>query len=289
MSRRCRSIETMSQHLPHAHATAFLLPHLTATTRLLDLGCGHGSLTLDLAAHVESLSGAASQVTGVDINPDAIATATTAAAERESAVSFTQGNADALPFEDNSFDVVFASQVLHHVPDPVAALRECARVLAPGGLIAAREVDYGAMTWYPPHPGLSRWRAVFSVVADLADAQPNAGRHLPTWFVQAGLDDLQVSSSNGTYASSEQRKHLASTWVARTQDEDYQQRVAVALGDIQNTSRKLEPSSAQTSGQRTTTQEAIAQIVEGWNTWKDTPGALFIMPHVEVVATVTAL
>lgn len=171
-----------------------------------------------------------------------------------------------IPFPDGSFDITYSPNQLHQVADPEALLREMARVTTPGGLVAAREVDYGAMTWHPLHPGLTRWRAVFSVVSDLADTQPNAGRHLPTWFLSTGLSDITVSSSNETYASQEEKDTLANQWIQRTQEPDYQQRIEQVLGEEVGT--------------------ATEQIIAGWNAWKETPGALLIMPHVEVIARV---
>lgn len=243
-------------HAKHVHAArsasdsaAFLLPHLRPDMRLLDVGCGPGTITADLATHV-------AHATGVDAAPQ----------QPPSGVEFIQSDAESLPFEDNTFDVAFAAQALHHVPNPVSALQEMQRVVKPGGIIASREVDYGAMTWYPANQGISRWRAIFSVIAALSDMEPNAGRHLPTWFTHAGLTDLQVSSSTWTYASTEERETLATSWITRTQEDNYRQRASEALNE--------DPT------------EAINSIVEGWNAWKDTPGALFLMPHVEVIATV---
>lgn len=258
-------------HAQHVHAArsaedsaAFLLPHLTADTRLLDVGCGPGTITLDLADRIAQLGGSSSQVTGADSSESALASARELATDRGLGTEFFLSDASSLPFEDNSFDIVFASQMLHHVSDPIAALKEFTRVTRPGGLITSREIDYGAMLWYPPTPGLSRWRAVFSVISDLNGNQPNAGRHLPYWFTQAGLSDLTVSSSNWTYGSAEEKQTLASSWSQRTQEENYRELAAQALGE--------------------SADEAIEQIVDGWNTWAQTPGSLFLMPHVEVIA-----
>lgn len=268
-----------------ADSAAFLLPHLTKGTTLADIGCGPGSITLDLARRIEDLGGQASQVTGIDAAPQAIGVAQKKAGQAGLGVTFMEGEATALPMPDNSVDVAFMAQVLHHLPDPVAALKECARVVKPGGIIASREVDYGAMLWYPPSPGLSRWRAIFSVVADLGGMQPNAGRHLPLWFHRAGLNDIAVTSSNWTYGDPERRAMLAQSWAERTQEESYVLKAAEALGDLQ------EGRGGDDGGQGTpvagdATKAAITQIVEGWHAWADTPGALFVMPHVEVIARV---
>lgn len=121
-----------------ADSAAFLLPHLTATTRLLDVGCGPGTITRGLADRIVELGGSPTQVLGIDHSVDTATSPTDP--------HFLYGDIYDLPVADASMDVVYISQTLHHLPDPVAAIRECARTLRPGGLLAIREVDYGAMT-----------------------------------------------------------------------------------------------------------------------------------------------
>jgi SAM-dependent methyltransferase len=89
---------------------------------------------------------------------------------------------------------VHAHQVLQHLTDPVAALREMARVCPPGGLVAVRDVDYAATTWWPPEPGLDRWLDLYPRVARRNGAEPDAGRRLVAWAHAAGQRDLTVSA-----------------------------------------------------------------------------------------------
>lgn len=128
-----------------ANSAAFLLPVLDQCMSLLDVGCGPGTITLDLAELV-----APGAVVGIE-NVEEPLKAARAAAERrgDGRTRFQLGDATGLPFEDDSFDVVHAHQVLQHLTDPVRALKEMARVCKPGGWIAARDADYAAMTWYP--------------------------------------------------------------------------------------------------------------------------------------------
>ncbi|HTW62293.1 MAG TPA: methyltransferase domain-containing protein [Terracidiphilus sp.] len=98
--------------------------------RILDLGCGDGQLTLRLAA-----SGA--QVTGADLSPEM------AAAARARGVDAQVANAEALPFEDASFDAVFSNAALHWVRDQDAMLAEVRRVLRPGGRFVAEMGGHG--------------------------------------------------------------------------------------------------------------------------------------------------
>jgi SAM-dependent methyltransferase len=175
------------------NSAAFLVPHLTPAMVLLDVGCGPGSITLDLASRVGSAH-------GIDTKREAIAAAEEAASTTgTSNVSFSPGDAYHLPFEEEYFDVVYAHQVLQHLDDPVAALLEMRRVLRPGGLLAVRDADYGTMVHTPHEPRLDRWLEIYITVARHSGGEPNAGRHLPAWVSAAGFVDLTVTTSTWTY------------------------------------------------------------------------------------------
>ena len=95
---------------------------LSGAERILDLGCGSGVFSGRLAK-------AGLRVTGVDISPKLIEIAR----ERQPGVEFAVGDAEALTYEDSSFDAVFLGGVIHHFPDPEPLSREVARVTKPGG------------------------------------------------------------------------------------------------------------------------------------------------------------
>src|SRR5437660_7862969 len=125
-------------------SAGYLLDRLRAGQSLVDIGCGPGTITVDLAEIV-----APGRVVALDAAADVLVTARDVAAERGlDNVEFAVGDVNSLEFADGTFDVVHAHQVLQHVADPVAALREMRRVCKPGGVVAARDVDYEAMTWY---------------------------------------------------------------------------------------------------------------------------------------------
>jgi SAM-dependent methyltransferase len=94
-------------------------------TRLLDLGCGPGTITAAAA-------GRGAQVTGVDLAEGMLALGR----ERHPQLELVTGDAEDLPFADATFHAVVGGFVLNHLPDPEAALAEVARVLAPGGRVA---------------------------------------------------------------------------------------------------------------------------------------------------------
>ena len=131
------------------NSAAYLLPHLRPGLSLLDIGCGPGTITADLARLV-----APGQVVGLDASDDVVAQAEAYAAETGATnLRFEVGDLFALRYDDATFDVVHAHQVLQHLVDPVAALVELRRVLRPGGVLAARDSDYGAFAWAPGRPG----------------------------------------------------------------------------------------------------------------------------------------
>lgn len=105
--------------------------HFAPGARLLDVGCGTGWLADHFADY-----------TGLDGSPDAVA----AAAERGRNVAL-HDVAEPLPFEDASFDGIVMKDLLEHVPDPVALVREVRRVLRPGGRVFASSPDAQRWVW----------------------------------------------------------------------------------------------------------------------------------------------
>lgn len=100
--------------------------------RVLDVACGTGVVARAAARRVGS-SGA---VTGIDVNPDMLATARRSAAQVTPPIDWRQGDAEALPFDDDAFDVVLCQEAVQFFSDRVAALREMHRVAVPGGRVA---------------------------------------------------------------------------------------------------------------------------------------------------------
>jgi ubiquinone/menaquinone biosynthesis C-methylase UbiE len=242
-------------------SAAYLLPHLQPGWRLLDVGCGPGTITTGLAEAVGP-----GEVIGVDFAEQAVESARAAAAERgDTRTRFEQADVYALPYDDASFDVVHCHQVLHHLTDQVAALREMRRVCRPGGLVAVREVDYAGMVWFPELPGIGRWHETFRALSRSNGAEPDAGRKLRAWARQAGLEDARISSSTWTYASA-----ADTAW----------------WGDSQ-AARVVRSSFAEQSVERgLATGADLEEMAEAWRTWGADPDACFVMPHVELLATV---
>ena len=128
----------------------FFLPYLKANMRLLDAGCGGGSITLGLAEVVTP-----GEVTGLDVNDPQIQIATKAASERGLRnVRFQLGNVYELPFPDRSFDAVFSNALLEHLSEPERALHEFHRVLKSPGVVGVRITDVRGTLLEPADPAL---------------------------------------------------------------------------------------------------------------------------------------
>jgi SAM-dependent methyltransferase len=145
-TRRRHERRTAAEH------ASFLLPYLRPGLRLLDCGCGSGSITVGLARIVGP-----GQAIGVDLEPGQLERARELAAEnRVPNVSLAVANVYDLPFPNASFDAVFAHTLLEHLREPLQVLREMRRVLKPGGVAAVRDPDYGTALRLPSTPMLEK-------------------------------------------------------------------------------------------------------------------------------------
>ena len=242
------------------NSAGYLLPLLRPGMRLLDVGCGPGTITMDLAVVV----GPDGTVTALERTEEALGLARGEAERRGTTnVELVVGNAQALDLPDASFDVVHAHQVLQHLDDPVQALREMRRVCRPGGLVAVRDSDYAGFTWYPAVPELDRWLAVYSAVARSNSAEPDAGRRLLAWSRAAGLTDVTASSSTWCYASPMDRAWWGGLWADRIVDSDLA-RQAVDRG--------------------LATPAELAALADGWRRWAAHDDAWFSVLHGELLA-----
>ena len=174
---------------------AFFLPLLKPGMRLLDVGCGPGSITTGLALRVEP-----AQTIGIDPSEDVIEMARSRAkAQQANNVTFEVENIYEPRFTPESFDAVFAHQVLQHLSRPVDALRQFRSLLKPGGVVGARDVDWGSTTFYPENQGMRRFLALYDELARLNGGEANAGRFLPHWFHEAGFFEIRVTTSSWSY------------------------------------------------------------------------------------------
>lgn len=240
-----------------SEAAGFVLPRLGPGITMLDLGCGPGTITAGLAEAI-----APGHLVAVDRATEVLKVAAQNVAGIDN-VSLLVGDVHALPFPDGTFDAVYAHQVMQHVTDPVGAMRALRRKLRSGGILAVRDADYGTMTHAPHEPMLDRWLEVYHSVAYGLDAEPQGGRHLLRWAIEAGFVDPQVSTSTWTYADDEGRAEWGEMWAQRSLHSSYADK-ALDFGFA-------------TAGE-------LDAISAAWRRWSENPGGYFAFIHTEVVA-----
>ncbi len=148
--------------------------------RILDIACGIGETSRLLAKH---FAGAA--ITAMDIDNNLVQTAKSISVKENANIEFINADATNLPFEDNSFDLVFSRYLLMHVPDAVTILREMKRVCKPGGIVFAQEPDINASNSYPASWAYDKIKEYF--LALFVDGL--IGRKLPAYFNQIELQN----------------------------------------------------------------------------------------------------
>ncbi|MDQ0647204.1 SAM-dependent methyltransferase [Microbacterium natoriense] len=240
-----------------SNSAEYLRAHLTGSTKLLDVGAGPGSITVDFASVV-------AHVTATEIDENALSLSRGLAESRRATnIDFSVEDVHVLSFADDSFDVVHAHQVLQHVGDPVQALREMRRVAVPGGVVAARDADYAGFIWFPVLPELDRWLDLYRRAARANGGEPDAGRRLLSWARAAGFDDVTVTASTWCYATPEERSWWGGMWADRILES--------AL------TRQLLDS-------RMASEAELRDISDAWKRWADDGDGWFLVPHGEIIA-----
>ena len=192
-------IELLRSHTAEANVP-LLLPYVRPGLRVLDFGCGLGSVSVGLAK-----AAAPGEMHGVGENPTNVEEARdrARAAGQDNAV-FHLTNLTSLPFEDDFFDVVNSHNILMYIPDTRAALAEVKRVLKPGGIIGCRElICYASFI----HPNLGVMQEVWEVFADLVafdEGHPYMVKDLKNVIPDAGFENIRVGAAFETYSTPKQ-------------------------------------------------------------------------------------
>lgn len=237
-------------------SAGYLADHLAPELSLLDIGAGPGSITVEFAERVKT-------VTATEINDQALQLSRdAAAAASRSNIDFVVADVHALPFADNTFDITHAHQVLQHVANPVLALQEMARVTKPGGLLAARDTDYAGFFWYPQLPELEQWLTLYRKAAFANDAQPDAARHFRQWCNQAGLAEAEITGSTWCFSSESQRAWWGGMWADRILNSALTQQLLDS--DLASPAQ-------------------LQSISAAWRKWAADPDALIVVPHGEIL------
>ena len=240
-----------------ANSAEYLGRHLAADVRLLDVGAGPGTITMDFAQHV-------GHVTATEIGAAELALSQSLAKETGvQNIDFFVEDVHALSFADDSFDIVHTHQVLQHVADPVQSLREMRRVAKPGGLVAARDADYAGFFWFPLAPELDEWLDLYRRAARANGGEPDAGRRLLSWARAAGFEEVTATASTWCYATAEEREWWGGLWADRILS-------SALAGQLVD------------SGMATTAD--LQRISRAWRDWASSEDGWYLVPHGEILA-----
>jgi ubiquinone/menaquinone biosynthesis C-methylase UbiE len=236
-----------------AYAAHLLVPGAS----VLDVGCGPGTITVDIAERV-----APGRVVGLDAAEDVITSASELGASFGN-VEFVVGNAYELDYPDDSFDLVHAHQTLQHLARPVDALREFRRVVKPGGVVAVRDVDYAGTVVHPRTEGIALWEELYQKVHRSNGGEPDAGRRLKQWALEAGFGDVVATASIWTFSTDADRAWWGGMWADRVLQSAF-------AGDA--------------LAKGLATQAELELISRAWTAWAADANGFMAMPHGEVLA-----
>jgi hypothetical protein len=147
----------------------------------------------------------------------------------------------------------------------VTALREMRRVTKPGGVVAVRDSDYAAFTWFPQLPELDEWLALYERVARGNGGEPDAGRRLLSWAHAAGFTEVTATSSTWCFATPDDRGWWGGMWAARVLESDLA-RTALSTGAAH--------------------QSDLQRISDGWARWAHEPDGWISLLHGELICRV---
>jgi 2-polyprenyl-3-methyl-5-hydroxy-6-metoxy-1,4-benzoquinol methylase len=249
----------------HAQRTAekcalYLLPHIRPNNKILDVGCGPGSITLDFASLVPEGS-----VLGIDFSPDAISLAQSATTERSiQNCEFKIGDVMNLDFGDGEFDIVHCHQCILHLPDPIKALKEMNRVCKRGGMVAVAEADLGNMIVYPENSGLGSGLKLLREIIKCGGSEPLAGRRLKAWALEAGFvrENIEITGNAEVYSTAKEISLIGELYAGRFG--------AAAMGG-----KGIELGLI--------SEEERANIVDAWTKWSQRDDSFFSITHTRLL------
>jgi ubiquinone/menaquinone biosynthesis C-methylase UbiE len=235
----------------------FLMPHLRPGMRLLDCGCGPGSITVDLAQAISP-----GEAIGIDVREEALTTARTLARDRGICnVTFRLASVYQLPFPDASFDAAFACALLQHLALPLEALKEMRRVLTPGGVIGIVDGSAPITFRYPAHPLLDAWDRIRVLVREY-----NTGRSWDPLRLRAVLREAGFALAHASGAMASEAGPPAGT------PEDTRRVAQNHLIELLGMRGKLAVE------QGWATQQELEQIAEALKAWGEVPDAFYGRP-----------
>jgi ubiquinone/menaquinone biosynthesis C-methylase UbiE len=243
----------MAKRRADTHA-AFFLPHLHSGDRVLDCGCGPGTITAGLADAVKP-----GQVTGIDLAESQIALANAYSAEHGiHNVEFATGSIYNLQFEANTFDAVFAHAVFEHLATPVKALQEVHRVLKADGMLGLCSPDWGGFLIAPIDPAVEAAISFYKILQEQNGGNVYVGRQLAVYAQEAGFVDRHLSAYYECYENPATIAEYLALRLEQTTDE-------VALSHLPD-------------------GFTVSELADALRTWSKGPDCLFAQSWVTLTA-----
>jgi SAM-dependent methyltransferase len=173
---------------PFTHAL-FDRVGIGAGARILDVGCGGGDVTFELARR----AGPGGSVLGLDIDETKLALAQEdATGEALSNVEFRRLDITGLE-EKNAYDVVYARFLLSHLPDAASALKRLSSALRPGGILILEDVDHSGCFCEPGSLAYRHYERLYRLLAERRGVDADIGPRLPRLLIDAGLTGVELN------------------------------------------------------------------------------------------------
>jgi SAM-dependent methyltransferase len=215
--------------------------------RCLDVGCGGGHVTLELA----SIVGPSGHAMGIDFDPGIVGLARRDA-EDAGVVNVEFQIADARTVEAGPFAHAYSRFLLSHVGEPEGVVSHIKELVSPGGSIAVEDVDFVASFCHPRDPAYDRFVELYTETVRLGGGNANLGHRLPALMLEAGLDDVRWNVFQPVHAHG---PHKLMSW---------------------ETMQKIRPA---VLAHGLATDEEIDEILVGMRTFAEDPSTLVSMPR----------
>lgn len=193
------------------NCSAYMLSVIKPTDKILDVGCGPGTITCDLGTYVPQGS-----VIGVEPTKEIIEEASSKSAENGiKNVKFEVASVYKLPYKDDTFDIVHSHQVIIHLKDRVDAIKEMKRVTKPNGYVCCREGDMESVIVYPTN--YDKIREYFTSAGLSGYTSTTCGRRLRELALDAGFNSGNINStaSNWCISNDDTRKWFTNMYIER--------------------------------------------------------------------------